>query len=123
MATPEVRQDADALIERAATLQTQYHFRYPLSELVGKRVPARSNEDGELLTDDFAPVNLYETILGARTSGNNNTYGRWAGCKKHSPSGLTQVSSPSSVRACLAPEPRVRFCGGDAYPRYRTGGL
>jgi hypothetical protein len=43
-------------------LQTRHHFRYPLAELAGKRVPARSNEDGELLTDDFAPVNLYETI-------------------------------------------------------------
>src|SRR6516225_3953873 len=61
-ATSEVRQAADALIKRAVALQTQHRFRYPLSELVAKRVPARSNEDGELLTDDLAPVNLYETI-------------------------------------------------------------
>ena len=62
VATPEVRQAADALMKRAAALQTLHRFRYPLSELVGKRVPARNNENGELLTDDFAPVNLYETI-------------------------------------------------------------
>ena len=61
VATPEVRQAADALMKRAAALQTLHRFRYPLSELVGKRVPARNNENGELLTDDFAPVNLYET--------------------------------------------------------------
>jgi hypothetical protein len=46
------------LTKRAATLQTQYHFRYPLSELISKGFPASSNEDGELLTDDFAPFNL-----------------------------------------------------------------
>ena len=62
VATPQARPDPDALIKRAVALQTQHRFRYPLSELVAKRVPARSNEDGELLTDDFAPVNLYETI-------------------------------------------------------------
>src|SRR5262249_52751729 len=62
VATPEARPDADILTKRAATLQTQHHFRYLLSELVSKRDPASSNEDGELLTDDFAPVNLYETI-------------------------------------------------------------
>jgi len=44
-----------------AALQTLHRFRYPLSELVGKRVPARNNENGELLTDDCAQVNLYET--------------------------------------------------------------
>jgi len=62
VATPEGRPDPDVLIKRAATLQTQHHFRYPLSELVANRLPARSNDDGDLLTDDFAPVNLYETI-------------------------------------------------------------
>jgi spermidine synthase len=62
VATPKARLDPDALTKRAAMLQTQHHFRYALSELVGKRAPARRNEDGELLTDDFAPVNLYETI-------------------------------------------------------------
>ena len=62
VAAPNARPHDDALLKRAVTLQTQHHFRYPLSELVGKRLPARSNEDGGLLTDDFAPVNLYETI-------------------------------------------------------------
>jgi hypothetical protein len=49
VATPKARPDPDALTKRAATLQAQNHFRYPLSEFVAKRVPASSNEDGDLL--------------------------------------------------------------------------
>jgi spermidine synthase len=60
VATPEARPDPDALLKRAAMLQTQHHFRYPLSELARKRVPARGHDEAELLTDDFAPVDLYE---------------------------------------------------------------
>jgi spermidine synthase len=52
---------ADALMRRAEALQAQYHFRYPLPGLVRKRIVNRSAEGGELLTDDFSPVNLYET--------------------------------------------------------------
>jgi spermidine synthase len=60
VATPEARPDPDALLKRAAMLQTQHHFRYPLSEFARKRVPARGHDEAELLTDDFAPVDLYE---------------------------------------------------------------
>jgi len=49
------------LMERARTLQDAYHFRYPLPNLAKRRVLSRRGERGELLTDDFAPVNLYET--------------------------------------------------------------
>ena len=37
-------------------------FRYPLSDLVGGRATDQSADGNEVLTDDFAPVNLYETI-------------------------------------------------------------
>jgi hypothetical protein len=49
-------------MQRAIALQEQHHFRYPLPDLVGERVTDQSAEGGELLTDDFAPVNLYETM-------------------------------------------------------------
>jgi hypothetical protein len=49
-------------MERAVALQSQYHFRYPLPELVSKRTENQSFDEAHVLTDDFAPVNLYETI-------------------------------------------------------------
>ena len=39
VATPKARLDPDALTKRAAMLQTQHHFRYALSELVGQAGP------------------------------------------------------------------------------------
>jgi spermidine synthase len=51
---------AEMLMERARALQKDYHFRYPLPDLPKRRVVNHSAERGELLTDDFAPVNLYE---------------------------------------------------------------
>jgi spermidine synthase len=62
VATPTARPAAEALLQRATALQAQHRFRYPLPELVGKRVVDDSASDGEVLTDDFAPVNLYETM-------------------------------------------------------------
>jgi predicted membrane-bound spermidine synthase len=60
--TPGPRPSKDALMERAVALQSQYHFRYPLPELVSKRTENQSFDEAHVLTDDFAPVNLYETI-------------------------------------------------------------
>jgi spermidine synthase len=51
---------AEMLIERARLLQEDYRFRFPLPDIAKRRVVNRSAERGELLTDDFAPVNLYE---------------------------------------------------------------
>lgn len=62
VATPSARPDTEALMQRATALQAQHHFRYPLSEVVGKRVIDGDAGNGQVLTDDFAPVNLYETI-------------------------------------------------------------
>jgi spermidine synthase len=62
VATPEARPSADALMERAAALQGERHFRYKLPDLVGKRVADENADGADVLTDDFAPVNLYETM-------------------------------------------------------------
>ncbi len=62
VAVPAARPSADALLRRAVALQEQYHFRYPLADLVSERVTDQNADGGEVLTDDFAPVNLYETM-------------------------------------------------------------
>src|SRR5580693_4803852 len=59
VAMPAQRPTADGLLQSAAALQQQYHFRYPLPALAGKRVMAPDSEGGDLLTDDFAPADLY----------------------------------------------------------------
>lgn len=62
VAIPKPRPDADVLMRRAVALQEQHRFRYPLPELLNERAPDESAEGSEVLTDDFAPVNLYETM-------------------------------------------------------------
>jgi hypothetical protein len=62
VAVPAARSGADTLMQRAVALQDQRRFRYPLPALVGGRDAGQSSEGGDLLTDDFAPVNLYETM-------------------------------------------------------------
>ncbi|MEA2989263.1 MAG: hypothetical protein QOG83_1974, partial [Alphaproteobacteria bacterium] len=56
--------DKDALASRAAALQERYKFRYPLQDALRRRMdnPKGEAAGGELITDDFAPVNLYDTI-------------------------------------------------------------
>jgi hypothetical protein len=56
--------DKATLPSRAAALQEQHGFRFPLPELLKRRMtnPQAEAEKGELITDDFAPVNLYDTI-------------------------------------------------------------
>ena len=61
VALPRPRPSAAELTQRAATLQAQYHFRYPPGDLIAGRVTDENAEGGKVLTDDFAPVNLYET--------------------------------------------------------------
>lgn len=62
VAAPTPEPGRELLMRRAESLQARYGFRYALPELLKKRVVNRSSENGELLTDDFSPVNLYETI-------------------------------------------------------------
>ena len=56
--------DKEALASRAAALQERYKFRHPLTDQLRRRMdnPRAQAAQGELITDDFAPVNLYDTI-------------------------------------------------------------
>jgi spermidine synthase len=62
VATASPRPSADELTQRGEALQAQFHFRYPPGVFVDRRVTDEKAEGGEVLTDDFAPVNLYETM-------------------------------------------------------------
>jgi spermidine synthase len=53
------RPATESLMQRARALQTEYHFRYPLPALVGKRVTELHLKGADVLTDDFAPADLY----------------------------------------------------------------
>jgi spermidine synthase len=44
---------------RAAAMQKAHNFRYPLPALLARRVPLPATGSAEILTDDFAPVDLY----------------------------------------------------------------
>jgi spermidine synthase len=69
VATSGPRPGAEELTRRAAALQAQYHFRYPPGELVAGRVTDENADGGQVLTDDFAPVNLYETQPAGKKKG------------------------------------------------------
>jgi spermidine synthase len=59
VAVPAPRPPAESLMQRALALQTEYRFRYPLPALVGKRVTELYSNGADVLTDDFAPADLY----------------------------------------------------------------
>jgi hypothetical protein len=59
VAVPAPRPTAESLRRRALALQMEYHFRYPLPALVGKRVTELYAKGADVLTDDFAPADLY----------------------------------------------------------------
>src|SRR3954464_9059620 len=62
-ATAEPAPDESTLAARATTMQEKFGFRFRLPELLTNRNDkAGTSQTGELLTDDFAPVNLYDTI-------------------------------------------------------------
>jgi hypothetical protein len=56
--------DKEVLERRASALQERYRFRYPLPQILSQRLdPIRAMpQSGDLLTDDFAPVELYDTL-------------------------------------------------------------
>jgi predicted membrane-bound spermidine synthase len=62
--TPDAAFDRAALDGRASALQERHSFRYPLPQLLARRStnPMAAAAGGTLITDDFAPVNLYDTI-------------------------------------------------------------
>jgi spermidine synthase len=63
VASPRPALEPETLAQRAVALQGKYHFLHPLPRLVPKRAINPSVTSGELLTDDFAPVGLYETTV------------------------------------------------------------
>jgi spermidine synthase len=61
--TAEPAPDAQALDARAKALQDKYSFRFALPALMARRNDRpNTTQTGELLTDDFAPVNVYDTM-------------------------------------------------------------
>jgi spermidine synthase len=64
--TADAPPDTATLTQRAASLQAKLAFRFPLPDLLKRRTEkSGATQTGELLTDDFAPVNQYDT-MGAR---------------------------------------------------------
>jgi spermidine synthase len=59
--TAEAAPDAATLTSRARALQERFKFRYPMPQLLAKRIGHPPLDKAQLLTDDFAPVNLYLT--------------------------------------------------------------
>jgi spermidine synthase len=67
--TAEPAPDQATLSARAAALQAKYGFRFPLPALLAKRTDKDNTRyTGDLLTDDFAPVSVYDRI-GERRRG------------------------------------------------------
>jgi spermidine synthase len=62
VATAQTAPADDILKARAAALQQRHSFRYPLPPMLAKRIPQPALDKAELLTDDFAPVDLYGQI-------------------------------------------------------------
>jgi spermidine synthase len=62
IATAAPAPDVETLAGRAALLQERHKFRFALPQLLERRSERKPAQKGELLTDDFSPVNLYDTI-------------------------------------------------------------
>ena len=62
IATAQPAPDAETLASRATALQERHKFRFALPQLMERRSERKPSQKGELLTDDFSPVNLYDTI-------------------------------------------------------------
>jgi spermidine synthase len=62
VAMAQKRPEQEALARRAAELQDRYKFRFALPKLLALRTEKIDATKAELLTDDFAPVNLYDEI-------------------------------------------------------------
>ena len=59
IATPQPGPDQAEVARRAAALQERYAFRFPMSALAGRYLAKLDVSKGVLLTDDFAPAELY----------------------------------------------------------------
>jgi hypothetical protein len=58
--------DKDRLGQQAAALQAQHGFRFPLPQLLQRRMDnpqARAHmAKGDVITDDFAPADVYDVM-------------------------------------------------------------
>jgi predicted membrane-bound spermidine synthase len=56
-----------ALEQRATALQERYGFRFPLQQLLQRRMdnPLAQGANGDVITDDFAPADIYD-VMGDR---------------------------------------------------------
>jgi spermidine synthase len=62
VASTEPAVDPETLMQRAKSLQAKYNFLYPMPSLLSARVAWPDKLKAELLTDDFAPVSVYDVI-------------------------------------------------------------
>ena len=64
IATARPLPDKETLAARSVALQERLQFRHPLPDVFKRRMdnPQSQAARGELITDDFAPVNLYDTM-------------------------------------------------------------
>jgi spermidine synthase len=62
--SPQAAPSPDALASRATELQELYKFRFALPQLLKRRManPQKEAAGGDVITDDFAPVSLYNTM-------------------------------------------------------------
>ena len=56
--------DAETLERRAAALQNQHGFRFSLPDILRRRMdkPQAQAAGGDLITDDFAPADVYDVM-------------------------------------------------------------
>jgi spermidine synthase len=67
VATPSPAYDKETLERRAAVLQERHGFRFPLPQILQRRMdkPLGQATNGDLITDDFAPADVYD-VMGER---------------------------------------------------------
>lgn len=58
--------DRVAISRRAAKMQDKHKFRFPLPQLVAKPLASVDTSPGVMLTDDFAPADLYNSVRTGR---------------------------------------------------------
>ena len=68
VATLKPRNDTDAIAKRAAELQDRFKFHHPLPELIARRQADADLTGAVVLTDDFAPADLYNALRDTRAN-------------------------------------------------------
>lgn len=58
--------ERDWVVARATALQEKYKFRFPLPDLVAKPLDKLDTAQGVILTDDFAPADLYNALRSSQ---------------------------------------------------------